>query len=91
MATAKKASEKVKITGIEAAVKTKPASKSKSTKQVFSKADLQKALREYFGFDAFKGNQEAIILNLLAGNDTFVIKPTGGGKKSLLPASGHYQ
>ncbi len=80
MATAKKASGKIKITGIEAEVNTKPASKTKSTKKVFSKADLQKALREYFGFDGFKGNQEAIILNLLAGNDTFVIKPTGGGK-----------
>jgi len=42
--------------------------------------DLQKALRDNFGFDAFKGNQEAIIRNLLAGRDTFVIKPTGGGK-----------
>src|ERR1051326_4354300 len=41
---------------------------------------LQKALREHFGFDSFKGNQEAIIKNLLAGKDTFVIKPTGGGK-----------
>jgi ATP-dependent DNA helicase RecQ len=41
---------------------------------------LKAALQEYFGFDAFKGNQEAIIQSLLAGNDTFVIKPTGGGK-----------
>src|SRR5687768_8362893 len=43
-------------------------------------ASLKKALQENFGFSAFKGNQEAIIKNLLAGNDTFVIKPTGGGK-----------
>ncbi|HSB91675.1 MAG TPA: DEAD/DEAH box helicase, partial [Flavitalea sp.] len=43
-------------------------------------AALKEALQEYFGFDSFKGNQEAIIKNLLAGNDTFVIKPTGGGK-----------
>ena len=43
-------------------------------------AKLRAALQEYFGFDAFKGNQEAVILNLLAGKDTFVIKPTGGGK-----------
>jgi ATP-dependent DNA helicase RecQ len=42
--------------------------------------DLNSALQEHFGFDAFKGNQKAIIENLLAGNDTFVIKPTGGGK-----------
>src|SRR6188474_1950670 len=44
------------------------------------KLDLHKALQEHFGFDSFKGNQEKIIENLLAGNDTFVIKPTGGGK-----------
>lgn len=41
---------------------------------------LKTALHEYFGFSQFKGNQEAIIINLLAGKDTFVIKPTGGGK-----------
>ena len=37
-------------------------------------------LKKYFGFDTFKGNQQAIIENLLAGNDTFVLMPTGGGK-----------
>lgn len=42
--------------------------------------DLTKALKRYFGFDTFKGNQEAIIQNLLAGKDTFVLMPTGGGK-----------
>ena len=41
---------------------------------------LHEALQEHFGFDKFKGNQEPIIKNLLAGKDTFVIKPTGGGK-----------
>ncbi len=41
---------------------------------------LAGALQEYFGFNSFKGNQEAIIKNLMAGNDTFVIMPTGGGK-----------
>lgn len=41
---------------------------------------LQQALQDHFGFSGFKGNQEAIIQSLLAGNDTFVIKPTGGGK-----------
>src|SRR6186713_1122206 len=50
----------------------KPASKKKF--------DLHEALQEHFGFDKFKGNQEKIIENLLAGKDTFVIKPTGGGK-----------
>ena len=44
------------------------------------KVNLKAELKEYFGFDKFKGNQEAIIKNLLAGNDTFVLMPTGGGK-----------
>ncbi|MBS1973223.1 MAG: RecQ family ATP-dependent DNA helicase, partial [Bacteroidetes bacterium] len=43
-------------------------------------ADLLMHLQENFGFDAFKGDQDAVIQNLLAGNDTFVIMPTGGGK-----------
>ncbi len=45
-----------------------------------TKNDLTAALKKYFGFDTFKGNQEAIIKNLLDGNDTFVLMPTGGGK-----------
>ena len=44
------------------------------------KLNLHTALQEHFGFDKFKGNQEPIIESLLAGHDTFVIKPTGGGK-----------
>src|SRR6187431_3441814 len=44
------------------------------------KFDLHEALQEHFGFDKFKGNQEKIIESLLAGKDTFVIMPTGGGK-----------
>ena len=42
--------------------------------------NLTQQLKHYFGFDAFKGDQEAIIRNLLKGNDTFVLMPTGGGK-----------
>ena len=42
--------------------------------------NLIEKLKHYFGFDKFKGDQEAIIRNLLAGNDTFVLMPTGGGK-----------
>ena len=42
--------------------------------------NLVAALKKYFGFDTFKGNQEAIIRNLLSGKDTFVLMPTGGGK-----------
>ncbi len=42
--------------------------------------DLQAKLKEIFGFDNFKGEQEAIIKSLLEGHDTFVIMPTGGGK-----------
>lgn len=41
---------------------------------------LHAALKEHFGFDSFKGNQEAIMSSLLDGNDVFVLMPTGGGK-----------
>lgn len=41
---------------------------------------LTEALKHHFGFDTFKGNQEAIMQSLLDGNDTFVLMPTGGGK-----------
>lgn len=41
---------------------------------------LTEALKRHFGFDTFKGNQKAIIENVLAGKDTFVLMPTGGGK-----------
>ena len=42
--------------------------------------NLTQQLKRFFGFDKFKGDQEAIIRNLLAGKDTFVLMPTGGGK-----------
>lgn len=42
--------------------------------------DLHKGLKEYFGFDTFKGNQEAIMMSILSEKDTFVLMPTGGGK-----------
>ena len=44
------------------------------------KCNLTDVLKENFGFDTFKGDQEAVIKNLLAGNDAFVLMPTGGGK-----------
>lgn len=66
MATAKKTNTAKK--------KAKPASEPHNA------VDLEIALREHFGHESFKGNQKAIIENLLAGKDTFVIKPTGGGK-----------
>lgn len=43
-------------------------------------ADLKKSLKEFFGFDSFKGNQEPVIKSILEGNDCFVIMPTGAGK-----------
>ncbi|MBQ7420170.1 MAG: DNA helicase RecQ [Prevotella sp.] len=44
------------------------------------KVNLTEALKKYFGFDKFKGDQEAIVQNVLDGKDTFVLMPTGGGK-----------
>src|SRR5210317_2122435 len=50
--------------------------------------DLKDSLKQFFGFDHFKGDQESIIKNVLDGKDTFVIMPTGGGKSMCyqLPA-----
>lgn len=56
---------------------TSPEGPKSSVKKRF---DLHKALQEHFGFNQFKGTQEKVIESLLAGHDTFVIMPTGGGK-----------
>lgn len=66
MATAKKSSSKKTTTA--------------STLTIADFHNLETHLQEHFGHKSFKGNQKAIIENLLAGRDTFVIKPTGGGK-----------
>ena len=42
--------------------------------------NLKKVLKEHFGFDTFKSNQEAIITSILEGKNVFVLMPTGGGK-----------
>jgi ATP-dependent DNA helicase RecQ len=54
--------------------------KDKETNSSKKRVDLHKSLQEQFGFDKFKGTQEKAIESLLAGHDTFVIMPTGGGK-----------
>ncbi|HEX5026313.1 MAG TPA: DNA helicase RecQ [Agriterribacter sp.] len=71
------ATKKPAAKAVPPAKSNKGTSKSKTTSQG---TDLKAALQEHFGFNVFKGNQEPIIKSLLAGNDTFVIKPTGGGK-----------
>jgi len=45
-----------------------------------SDISLNEVLKKHFGFTSFKGNQELVIKNVLAGKDTFVLMPTGGGK-----------
>ena len=50
--------------------------------------ELLDKLQQYFGFDRFKGQQEDAVKNVLKGNNTFVLMPTGGGKSLIyqLPA-----
>ena len=43
-------------------------------------ATIHKTLKDFFGYDTFKGDQERIIRHLLDGGDAFVLMPTGGGK-----------
>lgn len=66
--------------GTASAKKTETVKASNGKPSGKKKLDLHSALQVHFGFNKFKGNQEKIIENLLAGHDTFVIKPTGGGK-----------
>ena len=54
--------------------------KEKLNFNMAQEVNLTEKLKHFFGFDKFKGAQEAIIRNVLAGNDTFVLMPTGGGK-----------
>ncbi len=63
---------------MKAAKTVKKAAKSATSKKTGNNAI--ESLQEFFGFDKFKGDQEAIINSVLAGDDTFVIMPTGGGK-----------
>ena len=72
--TAKKPGAKSSPSKAGKTVKTKETAPSKK------RFDLHKALKENFGFTKFKGTQEKAIESLLAGHDTFVIMPTGGGK-----------
>ena len=51
------------------------------------KDHLTEELNRHFGFGTFKGNQKAIIENVLAGKDTFVLMPTGGGKSLTFQVS----
>ncbi|NCU02482.1 MAG: DEAD/DEAH box helicase, partial [Chitinophagaceae bacterium] len=83
MATAKKKAPVKEAT----TTKTKETATKKTAKPATKKPagksagiDLYAAVQEHFGFEGFKGTQEAVINNLLAGRDTFVIMPTGGGK-----------
>ena len=55
---------------------------------IMKENELLEKLHYYFGFDRFKGQQEDAVKNVLEGNNTFVLMPTGGGKSLIyqLPA-----
>ena len=79
--TLKRAAAKTtKVANGKAATVKEAKTKTAKNGTVKNKFDLHKSLQEYFGFDKFKGTQEKAIESLLAGHDTFVIMPTGGGK-----------
>src|SRR5436190_3723098 len=74
--TAKKPVSRPSLTSGGKTAKVKDTSPAKANKRF----DLRKSLREHFGFDKFIGTQEKAIESMMAGHDTFVIMPTGGGK-----------
>jgi ATP-dependent DNA helicase RecQ len=74
--TAKKPVPRPSLTSGGKTAKVKDTSPAKANKRF----DLRKSLREHFGFDKFIGTQEKAIESMMAGHDTFVIMPTGGGK-----------
>ncbi|MCF1715420.1 DNA helicase RecQ [Flavihumibacter sp. RY-1] len=73
-------SRKTTTAKADAAKPAKAATKKKVATNNNGGLSLSDSLQEYFGFNGFKGQQEAIIENLMSGRDTFVIMPTGGGK-----------
>ncbi|WP_462251722.1 DNA helicase RecQ [Ferruginibacter sp.] len=75
MATVKSKSAKIKA---DTKQPVKLSGENAATKK--NQPDLTAELQQHFGLDSFRGTQEDIIKNLLSGNDTFVIMPTGGGK-----------
>ncbi len=78
--TAKKTTGKPVPSKMEKSAKVKKPNTEQQEKPDKKRFDLHTALQEHFGFNKFKGTQEKVIESLLAGHDTFVIMPTGGGK-----------